>query len=100
MIHHYAEPLIYLLSLNREPHPRYAVLLRDLPFSQGALNYLGFNGIITLSDLIVLPERYLKSMPGFGRKRLENVKEVLANRGLYLGMNPDDIFISRSPSTG
>ena len=86
------------------------VLLRpvdDLELTVRSANCLKAENIYYIGDLIQRTETELLKTPNLGRKSLNEIKEVLATRGLTLGMNcllytspsPRDKRQSRMPSS-
>ena len=69
-----------------------SIELKDLEFSVRAMNSLSNQGIKTLGELIVYTENDLKSFPNMGRTSIEEIKNILEDFSLYLGMNlkPDN----------
>lgn len=68
----------------------------ELELSVRSANCLKNDNIVYIGDLIQKTEAQMLCTPNFGRKSLEEIKEVLANMGLHLGMEvpdwpPDDI---------
>src|SRR5471030_1141941 len=65
------------------------ILLRpvdDLELTVRSANFLKAENIYYIGDLIQRTETELLKMPNLGRKSLNEIKEVLASRGLTLGM--------------
>ena len=56
----------------------------EIEFSARTANSLKSEGIVTLGDLVAIPEPEFLRFPNFGRKSLNEVKEVLAALGLSL----------------
>ncbi len=44
--------------------------------------------VTTLRELVQLTELQMRSVPNFGRKSLNELKSILAAKGLHFGMNP------------
>ncbi len=61
--------------------------LEEWPLSTRSYNALKDNGIITVQDLIECSENKLLTFPKFGRKGIEEVKNILDTLGLTLGMD-------------
>lgn len=69
--------------------PFNANLLRkveDLELSVRSMNCLRGDNIVYIGDLVQKTEPEMLKTPNFGRKSLNEIKEVLAQMGLYLGM--------------
>jgi DNA-directed RNA polymerase subunit alpha len=68
----------------------------ELELSVRSANCLKNDNIVYIGDLIQKTEAEMLRTPNFGRKSLNEIKEVLASMGLYLGMEvqgwpPEDI---------
>jgi DNA-directed RNA polymerase subunit alpha len=65
--------------------------IEDLELSVRAYNCLKSAGINTIAELVQRTEGELMKTKNFGRRSLEEIKEVLTNMGLKLGMriNPE-----------
>lgn len=78
---------------NAEPDlPFNANLLKkvdDLELSVRSMNCLKNDNIVYLGDLVQKSESEMLKTPNFGRKSLNEIKELLAQMGLYLGMQVD-----------
>ncbi len=83
-----------ILSLQLNPN-----LLRkvdELELSVRSANCLKNDNIIYIGDLVLKSENEMLRTPNFGRKSLNEIKEVLNTMSLYLGMEipnwpPDNI---------
>ena len=75
----------------------------DLPFSRNLLrkvdelelsvrsaNCLKNDNIVYIGDLVLKTEYEMLRTPNFGRKSLNEIKEVLSGMGLHLGMDVED----------
>lgn len=62
----------------------------ELELSVRAFNCLKNAGILTIRDLVQRTESEMLKMKNFGRKSLNEVKDVLASMGLSLGMKFDE----------
>lgn len=62
----------------------------DLEITRRTANCLKFEKIYYLGDLVSRTETELLDIPNMGRKSVGELKEVLASRGLTLGMKIDD----------
>ncbi len=91
-------------QLRREDEPGQALpfnrnLLRkvdELELSVRSANCLKNDNIVYIGDLVQKTESEMLRTPNFGRKSLNEIKEVLADMGLHLGMEilewpPEDI---------
>jgi|TARA_B110000238_G_scaffold33162_1_gene34010 hypothetical protein len=65
--------------------------LRDLELSVRALNALLNQNLNTIKDLIELTEGELKRFPNMGQTSINQIKEMLDNYSLYLGMEIPDL---------
>jgi len=63
--------------------------IQELELSIRVMNALIQNDIKTVGDLVQIPPTQLLRIPNFGRKSLNEVKEVLGSISLELGMNID-----------
>ena len=59
----------------------------ELELSVRSANCLKNDNIVYIGDLVQKTEQEMLRTPNFGRKSLNEIKEVLANMGLALGMN-------------
>ena len=59
----------------------------DLELSVRSMNCLKNDNIVYIGDLVRKSESEMLRTPNFGRKSLNEIKEVLAQMGLYLGMS-------------
>ncbi len=83
-----SEPMIEAPGVGRAPHVD-PILLRpvdDLELTVRSANCLKAENIFYIGDLIQRTENELLKTPNLGRKSLNEIKEVLASRGLTLGM--------------
>jgi len=58
----------------------------ELKLSVRSANRLRSNEVVTIGDLVQKSEADLQRLPSFERKSLNEIKEVLAQQGLRLGM--------------
>ena len=73
--------------LSRRRHPaRLLQKVDELKLSARAANYLKYDNIVYIGDLVQKTEAEMLRTPNFGRKSLNEIKEVLAQMGLHLGM--------------
>jgi DNA-directed RNA polymerase subunit alpha len=70
--------------------------VHELEFSMRAANGLKNAGIETIAELVRKTESELLRTRNFGRKSLDEIKEVLAGLGLSLGMTVDDSIITEA----
>jgi DNA-directed RNA polymerase subunit alpha len=83
------EPKAAVRDEDREELPFNRNLLRkveELELSVRSANCLKNDNIVYIGDLVQKSEREMMRTPNFGRKSLDEIKEVLANMGLSLGM--------------
>ena len=62
-------------------------ILEEWPLTTRSHNALKDNGIITVQDLIECSEYRLLTFRNFGKKGIEEVKNILDSLGLKLGMD-------------
>ena len=67
--------------------------VEELELSVRSANCLKNDNIIYIGDLIQRTEGEMLRTPNFGRKSLNEIKEVLAQMGLHLGMDLSLIHI-------
>jgi DNA-directed RNA polymerase subunit alpha len=60
--------------------------IEDLELSVRSMNCLKGDNIVYIGDLVQKTENEMLRTPNFGRKSLNEIKEVLSHMGLYLGM--------------
>ncbi len=87
----YTEPEIIDVTEQERDH-YLAQPISELVLSIRAANCFERENIKTVRDLVIKTERELLAYKGFGRVSLLEIKEQLANIGLYLGMDLDDDF--------
>jgi DNA-directed RNA polymerase subunit alpha len=82
------------VTLERQPELVFnAALLKkvdELELSVRSANCLKNDNIVYIGDLIQKTEAEMLRTPNFGRKSLNEIKEVLASMGLHLGMEVPD----------
>ena len=61
--------------------------VEELELSVRSANCLKNDNIVYIGDLILKTESEMLRTPNFGRKSLNEIKEVLTSMGLYLGMD-------------
>ena len=84
------EPTIEAPEQGVDPFPFNRNLLRkvdELELSVRSANCLKNDNIVYIGDLIQKSEGEMLRTPNFGRKSLNEIKEVLAEMGLHLGMD-------------
>ena len=62
----------------------------ELELSVRSANCLKNDNIIYIGDLVQKTEAEMLRTPNFGRKSLNEIKEVLSGMGLHLGMEVED----------
>jgi len=65
--------------------------IQDLELSIRVMNGLKINEINTIGDLVKLTEGEFLRTPNFGRKSLNEIREVLSGMSLKLGMTEDEM---------
>ena len=83
------EPQIVAPEENVDELPFNKHLLRkvdELELSVRSANCLKNDNIIYIGDLVLKSESDMLRTPNFGRKSLNEIKEVLSQMGLHLGM--------------
>jgi hypothetical protein len=63
-----------------------------LPVTQRCQNIFKRNGIQTLADLTRMTKFDLLMLPNLGKKSVQEIVEVLAERGLSLSTGPEDCY--------
>ena len=89
----------YQAFVKLENKDKLSIELKDLEFSVRAMNSLSNQGIKTLGELIVYTENDLKSFPNMGRTSIEEIKNILEDFSLYLGMNLEPINFEENNNT-
>lgn len=64
--------------------------VEELELSVRSANCLKNDNIVYIGDLVQKTESDMLRTPNFGRKSLNEIKEVLSNMGLYLGMKVEE----------
>jgi DNA-directed RNA polymerase subunit alpha len=85
----FSEPVHHVVEEQRSELPFNAALLKkvdELELSVRSANCLKNDNIVYIGDLIQKTEAEMLRTPNFGRKSLNEIKEVLAQMGLHLGM--------------
>jgi DNA-directed RNA polymerase subunit alpha len=77
-------------------NPSFLKKVDELELSVRSANCLKNDNIVYIGDLVQKTEAEMLRTPNFGRKSLNEIKEVLASMGLHLGMEvpnwpPDNI---------
>lgn len=75
----------------RQGEDAYDIKIEDLDFSVRAANCLKNDGIQYVGQLIQKPENEMLRSPNFGRKSLNEAREILEKYGLRFGMEIDYI---------
>ena len=86
----FEEPTVAVPEETREELPFNKHLLRkgdELELSVRSANCLKNDNIIYIGDLVLKSESEMLRTPNFGRKSLNEIKEVLSQMGLHLGMD-------------
>lgn len=89
-----AQGMFYDEDLERRSDKRAAVLrlpVTDFELSVRSRNCLAKMGVRTLGDLVQKTEAELLSYKNFGETSLQEIKDVLAQKGLRLGMSRDEL---------
>ena len=85
----FEEPQTQVAEAHKDDFPFNRNLLRkvdELELSVRSANCLKNDNIIYIGDLVQKTEAEMLRTPNFGRKSLNEIKEVLAQMGLHLGM--------------
>ena len=93
------DQLALFINFDEPQQPRIEEIHDDLPFNRNLLrkvdelelsvrsaNCLKNDNIVYIGDLVQKTEQEMLRTPNFGRKSLNEIKEVLTNMGLALGM--------------
>ncbi|MCG3135413.1 MAG: DNA-directed RNA polymerase subunit alpha [Planctomycetes bacterium] len=89
-----AQNMYYDEDIERRADKRAAVLrlpVTDFELSVRSRNCLAKMGVRTLGDLVQRTEAELLSYKNFGETSLQEIKDILAQKGLRLGMGKDDL---------
>jgi DNA-directed RNA polymerase subunit alpha len=89
----FSEPVLHVAEETRSELPFNAALLKkvdELELSVRSANCLKNDNIVYIGDLIQKTEAEMLRTPNFGRKSLNEIKEVLSGMGLHLGMDVED----------
>ncbi|CCQ74582.1 DNA-directed RNA polymerase subunit alpha [Magnetospira sp. QH-2] len=89
----FEEPTVYAEAEKKDELPFNKNLLRkvdELELSVRSANCLKNDNIIYIGDLVQKTEAEMLRTPNFGRKSLNEIKEVLTQMGLHLGMEIAD----------
>jgi hypothetical protein len=79
------------LSIEQIPfNPAFLAVVDDLELSVRTANCLRNDNIVYIGDLVQKTEAEMLRTPNFGRMSLNEIKEVLAQLGLHLGMEVPD----------
>ncbi|WP_084417508.1 DNA-directed RNA polymerase subunit alpha [Chrysiogenes arsenatis] len=74
--------------------------VEELELSVRSYNCLNNINIDTIADLVIKTENELLKTKNFGKKSLLEIKEILKEMNLTLGMNLDELGFVKAPSTG
>ena len=77
-------------AVEPEFNPNLLRKVDELELSVRSANCLKNDNIIYIGDLVQYSEAEMLRTPNFGRKSLNEIKDVLAGMGLYLGMELTD----------
>jgi DNA-directed RNA polymerase subunit alpha len=89
----FEEPTVDVPEETQDELPFNKHLLRkvdELELSVRSANCLKNDNIIYIGDLVLKSESEMLRTPNFGRKSLNEIKEVLSQMGLHLGMDIPD----------
>jgi DNA-directed RNA polymerase subunit alpha len=78
------------LEAGLEFNPLLLKKVDELELSVRSANCLKNDNIVYIGDLIQKTEAEMLRTPNFGRKSLNEIKEVLSGMGLHLGMEVED----------
>ena len=73
-----------------EFNPKFLKKVEELELSVRSANCLKNDNIVYIGDLVQNSEQEMLRTPNFGRKSLNEIKEVLATMDLHLGMETSD----------
>ena len=82
------QPVVDITEAQRDEY--LALSIFEIPFSVRIHNCLQSRNIETLRDLVGKTEKELLLYKGLGQGSMRDIKEKLAGRGLWLGMDLDD----------
>ena len=71
-------------------NPQYLRKVEELELSVRSANCLKNDNIVYIGDLVQKTETEMLRTPNFGRKSLNEIKEVLSGMGLHLGMDVEE----------
>ncbi len=71
-------------------NPQYLRKVEELELSVRSANCLKNDNIVYIGDLVQKTESEMLRTPNFGRKSLNEIKEVLSGMGLHLGMDVEE----------
>lgn len=89
-----SQAMFYDEDIERRADKRAAVLrlpVTDFELSVRSRNCLAKMGVRTLGDLVQRSEAELLSYKNFGETSLQEIKDILAQKGLRLGMGKEDL---------
>ena len=87
---HYVEPIEVIDEEKIQRDKYLSKPVAELELSVRSTNCLEASQITTIRDLVVHTEQEMLKQRNFGKKSLIEIREILAEMGLHLGMNLDD----------
>ena len=87
---HYVEPVEIVDEEKIQREKYLSKPVAELELSVRSSNCLEAAQIVTIRDLVVKTENDMLKFRNFGRKSLNEIKDILATMGLSLGMTLDD----------
>jgi len=87
---HYVEPIEVIDEEKIQRDKYLSKPVAELELSVRSANCLEASQITTIRDLVVHTEQEMLKQRNFGKKSLIEIREILAEMGLHLGMNLDD----------
>lgn len=86
----YVEPVVEINEEQRQRDKYLSKPVAELELSVRSANCLEAAKITTIRDLVAKTEQDMLKYRNFGRKSLNEIKDILASMGLSLGMTLDD----------
>jgi DNA-directed RNA polymerase subunit alpha len=86
----YVEPVVEIDEEKMQREKYLSKPVAELELSVRSANCLEAAKITTIRDLVVKTEQEMLKFRNFGRKSLNEIKDILASMGLSLGMTLDD----------